>query len=107
MSRAVRLARKTLEIATLLLAFGLVVGVGAAEAVPGANDAPVLDITKSPALDPTWQNAAAPSGVVGTLVSALVDFASPAGQGQPIDLKLVSRQEFGSGAVAMRYEPRR
>jgi dihydrofolate reductase len=24
-----------------------------------------------------------------------------------VDLKLVSRQEFGSGAVAMRYEPRR
>ncbi|MQA91515.1 MAG: deaminase, partial [Gemmatimonas sp.] len=24
-----------------------------------------------------------------------------------VDLKLVGRQEFGSGAVAMRYEPRR
>jgi hypothetical protein len=24
-----------------------------------------------------------------------------------IDLKLMSRREFGSGAVAMRYEPRR
>jgi hypothetical protein len=24
-----------------------------------------------------------------------------------VDLKLVSRREFGSGAVAMRYEPRR
>jgi len=30
-----------------------------------------------------------------------------AGLSQPIDLKLVSRLEFGSGAVAMRYEPRR
>jgi dihydrofolate reductase len=30
-----------------------------------------------------------------------------AGLSQPIDLKLVSRREFGSGAVAMRYEPRR
>ncbi len=30
-----------------------------------------------------------------------------AGLSQRIDLKLVSRQEFGSGAVAMRYEPRR
>ena len=29
-----------------------------------------------------------------------------AGLAKPIDLKLVSRQEFGSGAVAMRYEPR-
>jgi dihydrofolate reductase len=30
-----------------------------------------------------------------------------AGLSRPIDLKLVSRLEFGSGAVAMRYEPRK
>ena len=30
-----------------------------------------------------------------------------AGLATPLDLKLVGRQEFGSGAVAMRYEPRR
>ena len=30
-----------------------------------------------------------------------------AGLSKHVDLKLVSRQEFGSGAVAMRYEPRR
>jgi len=30
-----------------------------------------------------------------------------AGLSKPIDLKLVSRVELGSGAVAMRYEPRR
>jgi dihydrofolate reductase len=30
-----------------------------------------------------------------------------AGLSKPIDLKLVSRLELGSGAVAMRYEPRR
>ena len=30
-----------------------------------------------------------------------------AGLSQPIDLKLVNRREFASGAVAMRYEPRR
>ena len=29
-----------------------------------------------------------------------------AGLSKPLDLRLVSRQEFGSGAVAMRYEPR-
>jgi dihydrofolate reductase len=29
-----------------------------------------------------------------------------AGMSKRVDLKLVSRQEFGSGAVAMRYEPR-
>jgi dihydrofolate reductase len=30
-----------------------------------------------------------------------------AGLSKPVDLTLVSRLEFGSGAVAMRYEPRR
>ena len=30
-----------------------------------------------------------------------------AGLSRPVDLRLVSRLEFGSGAVAMRYEPRR
>ena len=30
-----------------------------------------------------------------------------AGLSKPVDLKLVSRHELGSGAVAMRYEPRR
>ncbi len=30
-----------------------------------------------------------------------------AGLSKPLDLKLVSRLEYGSGAVAMRYEPRR
>jgi dihydrofolate reductase len=30
-----------------------------------------------------------------------------AGVSKPVDLKLVSRLEFGSGAVATRYEPRR
>jgi len=30
-----------------------------------------------------------------------------AGLSKPVDLKLVSRLEFASGAVAMRYEPRR
>ena len=29
-----------------------------------------------------------------------------AGLSKPLDLKLVDRLEFGSGAVAMRYEPR-
>jgi dihydrofolate reductase len=29
-----------------------------------------------------------------------------AGLTKPLDLRLVSRQEFGSGAVAMRYEPK-
>ena len=30
-----------------------------------------------------------------------------AGLSKPVDLRLVGRREFGSGAVAMRYEPRR
>jgi dihydrofolate reductase len=30
-----------------------------------------------------------------------------AGLSKPVDLRLVSRLEFGSGVVAMQYEPRR
>jgi hypothetical protein len=30
-----------------------------------------------------------------------------AGLSKHVDLKLVGQREFGSGAVAMRYEPRR
>ena len=48
--------------------------------VNAVNDAPVLDNTKSPALTAQNEDAGAPSGAVGTLVSSLVDFASPAGQ---------------------------
>jgi hypothetical protein len=32
---------------------------------------------------------------------------APETKGVTVDLKLVSRLEFGSGAVALRYEPRR
>ena len=48
--------------------------------INAVNDAPVLDNTKSPALTAQNEDSGAPSGAVGTLVSALVDFASPAGQ---------------------------
>src|SRR5437867_6467765 len=48
--------------------------------INAVNDAPVLDNTKSPALDAENEDAGAPSGAVGTLVSSLVDFATPAGQ---------------------------
>ena len=44
------------------------------------NEAPVLDASKSPVLASQAEDAGAPSGAVGTLVSSLVDFASPAGQ---------------------------
>ncbi len=44
------------------------------------NDAPILDSTKTPNLTSISQDAGTPSGSVGTLVSSLVDFASPAGQ---------------------------
>src|SRR6266850_259629 len=43
-----------------------------------ANTAPVLDATKSPALNSVLEDAAVPSGAVGTLVSSLVDLAAPA-----------------------------
>ena len=49
-------------------------------AVTAVNDAPVLDSSKSPVLAATAEDAPAPSGAVGTLVSALVDFAVPSGQ---------------------------
>jgi hypothetical protein len=42
-------------------------------------DAPVLDATKNPALSAVDEDAPAPSGAVGTLVSSLVDFATSAG----------------------------
>ena len=45
-----------------------------------ANAAPTLDNTKSPALTAQNEDSGVPIGAVGTLVSSLVDFASPAGQ---------------------------
>ena len=45
-----------------------------------SDAAPVLDNTKSPALTAMNEDAGAPSGAVGTLVSAVVDFAIPSGQ---------------------------
>ncbi|MBS0172305.1 MAG: cadherin domain-containing protein, partial [Nitrospira sp.] len=41
---------------------------------------PTLDATKSPTMSSVLEDAGAPSGSVGTLVSSLVDFATPAGQ---------------------------
>ena len=49
-------------------------------ATASVNSAPVLDPSRSPTLDPIAEDAGAPVGAVGTLVSALVDFATPAGQ---------------------------
>src|SRR5262249_40519300 len=48
--------------------------------VAPVNDAPVLDATKTPVLTAEAEDAGAPVGAVGTLVSGLVDFATPAGQ---------------------------
>ncbi|MGE0638453.1 MAG: hypothetical protein AB7P01_18575, partial [Bacteroidia bacterium] len=42
------------------------------------NNAPILDPTKSPALNPINEDASAPVGAVGTLVSNLIDNAVPA-----------------------------
>jgi len=44
------------------------------------NFSPILDATRSRALSSINEDAATPSGAVGTLVSALVDFSTPAGQ---------------------------
>ena len=43
------------------------------------NSAPVLDATESPALPMVNEDPGAPSGAVGSLVSSLVDFTTPAG----------------------------
>ncbi len=48
--------------------------------VTDVNDAPVLDVTESPQLDGQYEDAPAPAGAVGTLITSLVDFASPSGQ---------------------------
>ncbi|MHB8973952.1 MAG: DUF4347 domain-containing protein [Pirellulaceae bacterium] len=47
---------------------------------PSPNTAPVLDGAKSLAIGTVNEDAGPPSGAVGTLVSSLVDFASPGGQ---------------------------
>ncbi|MBI3155174.1 MAG: cadherin-like domain-containing protein, partial [Burkholderiales bacterium] len=46
---------------------------------PSSNTAPVLDSSKTPVLDAVAEDAGAPVGAVGTLVSALVDLSGPAG----------------------------
>lgn len=48
--------------------------------VVAVNDAPVLDASKTPQLSSVVQDSDVPTGAVGTLISSLVDFASPAGQ---------------------------
>ena len=47
--------------------------------VTGANDAPILDASKSPALPNQTANLGAPVGAAGTPVASLVDFSSQAG----------------------------
>ena len=47
--------------------------------IASANDAPVLDPSASPALAPIAEDAGAPSGPVGTLISSLVDLAGGGG----------------------------
>ena len=48
--------------------------------VTDVNTAPVLDNSKDPALTAVNEDAGVPSGAVGSLVSELVDFATPSGQ---------------------------
>jgi hypothetical protein len=49
-------------------------------APPEPNDAPVLQTRPNPILELISEDAGAPAGAVGTLVSSLVDFAIPAGE---------------------------
>ena len=48
--------------------------------VTDVNDAPVLDAARTPVLNAMNEDAGAPVGAVGTLVSSLVDFQLPGGQ---------------------------
>ncbi len=48
--------------------------------VTAVNDAPVLDNTRTPVLQSVSEHAGPPVGAVGTLVSSLIDFATPSGQ---------------------------
>ena len=48
--------------------------------VVAVNDAPSLNSTRSPVFNAIIEDAGAPVGAVGTLVSALTDFAAPTGQ---------------------------
>jgi hypothetical protein len=48
--------------------------------VTAVNDAPVLDASRTPVMASITENASAPSGSVGSLVSSFVDAASPTGQ---------------------------
>lgn len=54
-----------------------------------ANSAPVLDATKSPALSSNYEDAGAPSGAVGSLVSTLVDSAFPLSNVTDVDVGAV------------------
>ena len=47
--------------------------------ITGTNDAPLLTAAASPILNTISEDAGAPSGVVGTLITSLVDFNPPAG----------------------------
>jgi hypothetical protein len=54
--------------------------IGAVSIKAAVNSAPVLDNSKNPALTAQNEDCGVPSGAVGTLISALVDFAIPSGQ---------------------------
>ncbi len=45
--------------------------------VINVNDAPVLDITKTPVLNDVWMGAGVPNGPMGTTVMSLVDIGGP------------------------------
>ena len=50
------------------------------ESLPFTNDAPVLNAASTPMGATVLEDSGIPAGRVGTLVSSLVDFATPAGQ---------------------------
>jgi hypothetical protein len=69
-----------LPLIVLIGFIGMVAFISSANYAMAVNQAPTLDATKSPVLNSLLEDAAMPSGAVGTYVDSIVDFAAPSGQ---------------------------
>ena len=71
--------------------------------VDPVNDAPVLDPAASPALDTVNEDVGAPTGVVGTLVSSLIDAGGPLNNFSDVDGDLpgiaITETNLGGGTL--------
>jgi VCBS repeat-containing protein len=69
--------------------------------VQGTNDAPVLNAARTPVLIGQNEDSGIPTGTVGTLVSALVDFARVGGAAQTGGLDNVTEVDNGQLGIAL------